>query len=611
MRCDLNYPAVAIALVAASLPYAARAEGELPPPIENPAVDEFGVELKSGRYGGLSIPLVSIGGAAPYALTWTYAPQDGRYLFTQSTFNVDTRQVNFSTGDLPDFYDVKVFRYPGGASKFRRKSGTTVWQPEYATGDTFDGSTFTDKYGVKIIEGPGMKLIYPDGREVWAGSTSGTFDPVAPNMREMRNNFGFWLRGLRAVNMARDYCSPDLNQACSGFTENRTASVTSPGWDAASPPASVSMSLTNSDGEVTQVKFISAWAYDRDPCRVISNGWGGQSWGCSGTGTAYYYPTEIRYPGSTAADVTIIYGRHGQPSINGVDRTTHNDILIDNLYADGVPVTYNSRIYPYSINQYATMGFQVLIDSSINGNRHKSSQAYQAGAIWPTGRLILEGVQDALSRGKRYGYNAKGDVASVTFPEGNGVTYTFDGRFNVISAQVRSKVSGQYLTTTYEYPPSCTTATQAYCNLPTAVIDPSGNRTEYTYNARGQVLTKTEPAPAPGAARPVTRHQYTMRTAMVLNSTGGYVPAGSAVSMLTRTSTCRTVENCQGTSDEVVTQYDYGPTAGPNNLLLRGVAVTAVNSSGQLETQRTCYGYNYFGEKISETQPKAGLTSCP
>ncbi|NCP12216.1 MAG: hypothetical protein GW859_09770, partial [Sphingomonadales bacterium] len=59
-------------------------------------------------------------------------------------------------------------------------------------------------------------------------------------------------------------------------------------------------------------------------------------------------------------------------------------------------------------------------------------------------------------------------------------------------------------------------------------------------------------------------------------------------------------------ADEVVTDYDYGPNSGPNNLWLRGVAVTADGT-----TLRTCYGYDANGRKISETQPNANLGSCP
>ena len=64
--------------------------------------------------------------------------------------------------------------------------------------------------------------------------------------------------------------------------------------------------------------------------------------------------------------------------------------------------------------------------------------------------------------------------------------------------------------------------------------------------------------------------------------------------------------------DEVLTQFDYGTgdaTHG-NNLLLRGQTVTSTDG-GTTTTLRTCYGYDAYGNRISETQPNANLSSCP
>ncbi|MEP2987347.1 MAG: hypothetical protein ABJL11_17725, partial [Parasphingorhabdus sp.] len=61
-----------------------------------------------------------------------------------------------------------------------------------------------------------------------------------------------------------------------------------------------------------------------------------------------------------------------------------------------------------------------------------------------------------------------------------------------------------------------------------------------------------------------------------------------------------------GAADEVITAYDYGPTSGPNNLLLRGT----VADSGGLNL-RTCYKYDQYGRKIAETQPLGTGSTCP
>jgi YD repeat-containing protein len=193
------------------------------------------------------------------------------------------------------------------------------------------------------------------------------------------------------------------------------------------------------------------------------------------------------------------------------------------------------------------------------------------------------------------------------------VSNQYDSRNNIVQSNWAPKPNSNLATfsTTRIYPPSCSSATQATCNLPLSVTDARSNTTEFTYNSRGQVETERGPAPSVGAARPLTTYTYTLRTARIRDASGAVTDAGPPISLLTKTSVCRTVSPCAGTSDEVVTEYDYGPTTGLNTLRLRGLSVTAANASGQFETLRTCYGYNYFGERISETSPNAQLASCP
>ena len=101
------------------------------------------------------------------------------------------------------------------------------------------------------------------------------------------------------------------------------------------------------------------------------------------------------------------------------------------------------------------------------------------------------------------------------------------------------------------------------------------------------------------------------RNAWIKNASGGYVQLATPIWLLSEERTCRTTATvgnacAGGASDEVVTTYDYGPNSGPNNLWLRGVAVTA---DGQ--TLRTCYTYDDYGRKLSETKPLGTGANCP
>jgi hypothetical protein len=196
---------------------------------------------------------------------------------------------------------------------------------------------------------------------------------------------------------------------------------------------------------------------------------------------------------------------------------------------------------------------------------------------------------------------------SYQYPEGNDVSIGRDLRNNPASVAVYGK-NGGTITKTATFDSVC--ANLITCNQPNTETDANGNTTTFIYDSvHGGLLTRT--GPAVNGVTPQTRYEYAQRYAWLKNSSGGYSQGSSPIWVLVRERFCRTTSpsgsGCVGgTSDEVVTDYDYGPNTGPNNLLLRGVAVTA---DGQ--TRRTCYGYDQMGRKISETKPSALLTVCP
>jgi hypothetical protein len=214
--------------------------------------------------------------------------------------------------------------------------------------------------------------------------------------------------------------------------------------------------------------------------------------------------------------------------------------------------------------------------------------------------------------GKEYiPFYAGGVPFSITSPEGDQTNFSYN------SALIQSKVTyvakpGSSLPNIVQgsktFPTSCTNP--VICNLPLTVTDAKGAVTTYTYaSTHGGVLTETRPADGAGMSA-VVRHSYAQKYAYIKNSGGGYSPAATPIWVLTEDRACRTTAtiggSCAGgSSDEVVTTYDYGPASGPNNLLLRGVATTADGV-----TRRTCFGYDWMSNKISETKPRAGLAVC-
>lgn len=213
---------------------------------------------------------------------------------------------------------------------------------------------------------------------------------------------------------------------------------------------------------------------------------------------------------------------------------------------------------------------------------------------------------DELGRESSFAASPTVGYAGFGYTEGNDVGKSLSSRNALAGRYLRGK-NGGTISTSASYDPVCSNLIT--CNRPNTTTDAKGNVTSYTYNpVHGGVLTVT--GPAVNGVAPQTRYEYAQKYARLMTASGGHAPAASPIWMLVREKFCRTtqgsVSGCAGGgADEVVTEYDYGPDSGPNNLLLRGVAVTA---DGQ--TRRTCFSYDQMGRKISETKSRAGLASC-
>lgn len=208
--------------------------------------------------------------------------------------------------------------------------------------------------------------------------------------------------------------------------------------------------------------------------------------------------------------------------------------------------------------------------------------------------------------------NTRNDVSLETTPTGITTTYSYDLNGSTqrgnLWKKVEASTSGSQIVESATYPTSCTNMDS--CNEPTSVTDGNGNTSTFTYDSRGELLTAT--GPAVNGVQPQTRYSYAPYYAWYLSSSGTMSEDANPIWLRVSESYCMTGppapsgSGCAVANDEVLTTYDYGPESGPDNLLLRGKAVT---SQGQ--TLRTCYTHDPQGDKISETSPNANPSSCP
>jgi len=337
--------------------------------------------------------------------------------------------------------------------------------------------------------------------------------------------------------------------------------------------------------------------------------------------TYAYSSTKFWKPGNSTAEVALtLAGRCCVPEGMAPVEVTRQD------FADGDWITYSYAPFPEHPTFNTTRKTATVTDSSGTITATYKERNYQRDRQWYY--FVSDGpisVVDQLGRTTLQDYPVSicsfdicgvDEVKSVTAPEGNSENYLYFRPGAVSERRLKAK-SGTGLADIVEtmtYPPN-TEPNWALRYKPSTHTDANGKTTTYTYDPTTALLTRvTMPAVqvnATGTAiAPVKRFTYAQRYAWIRNSSSGYSQMANPIWLLTEERTCKTTATVSnacagGSADEVVTTYDYGPNSGPNNLLLRGQVVTAGGVS-----LRTCYGYDAYGNRISETKPNANLGSC-
>jgi RHS repeat-associated protein len=218
---------------------------------------------------------------------------------------------------------------------------------------------------------------------------------------------------------------------------------------------------------------------------------------------------------------------------------------------------------------------------------------------------LVTSSTDGLGRTTSYAYGSSvpGQVSQITYPEGNGVRYTYDGRGNITTTD-RFPFPGANqadIITTAGYDPGCTYA--VWCNKPEWTKDANGNETDYSYdNSTGVLLSATKPAGANGV-RPQIRFSYAWQSASYY-SAGSWI-AGPAIYLLTSVSSCNTQQSCTGTADETRVSISYDAS----HYLLPQTVTTSSGENPPSVSATNSTGYDIFGNATSKVDALGNVTS--
>lgn len=559
------------------------AYAQVPPPPKHPALDENGVDVQSGTayypHTELTIGQSGTGGleytryyyGSSYATNFDSSFVVNNYYFGTRTANVLFGRINedFSFFFATEPTGSMVIPEDGaGTGDYSRKDGLHVRFGNQILYNPADDSGHSHGASVaEYAEFPnGVRWTYHHRQFIANGLTYYRPQSITSNAgyqlkfvyasnitpTSSANSYD-WMRVVRvvAINNAHEYCDPSADSCALNLAWRQVQDAYSNNVLTVTEPSGAQARYTS--GNMRQLIKTARSASDN----IIYN-FGSFSGQC--------------YPDGLCA---------GQRYVTSAE--------------------VNGRITTYTYSYSSALDRWIVESNSplSHKNIYRSKVKTGAGSLMPG---VAEHV-NALDHLSSFTYNAAADVLTAAFPEGNRFEYTRDGDGNLQQAIVYPKSSSSLA--------NILVSQTGPDNAPTSKTDARGNLTSYTYKFASPegVLTETGPADASGI-HPVKRYAYLQRYAWIKNSSGGYVRAPTPLWVRTEERTCAQTATvgsacAGGSADEIVTVYDYGPDSGPNNLLVRGKTVTA---SGV--TLRVCYGYDIYGNKISETSPRAGLANC-
>ncbi len=563
-------------------PVSAQVANE-PTPYRN--VDEFGVDVSTGTFNFSMMDVAGGSGSTglSYARTWTRAGWKDNY---SGSLYQDGNWIGVARGGVSD-----TFTKSGGTWVAAKANGATLVQTSVGG---FPVYTYTASDGtVTVYNVVGPQAVAPDDSYPKQYTIMGprgackitTYIKRTPaGNKQCAVPVSITEPGKEKIDLVWNEASTTCDMYNNGPLDRGWQCNV--GYSLATVSDQSGYRLDVSSGKVTLVNTSSeycvpgsctgSWpnATYTEPVSgtqqvVDSNG---GTW--TFTFDASYRMTSIKKPTDSTASITITY-------------YTSNKVA--SVTKDGVTKNYT----------WSTSGGNDVLDTTGgptgNGTVTTTPSQGQPGTI-----------VNAASNTTSYTYDASNRLTRTTLPEGNYVNYTYDSRGNITETrQVAKSGSGlSDIVTTANYDTVCSFAVK--CNQPNYVIDPLGNRTDYTYSTtHGQVTRIQLPSPDADAAgtetgtRPEINYGYTALYAKEKNASGVLVNVATPQYKVTTITTCASAATCAGTANESKVTIEYNT---PN---LQVTKVTTASGNGAISSS-VAYAYDARGNLTSVDGPLAG-----
>ncbi len=572
---------VAVIAPAALIPSQLAAQTTLEAPPIRSAVDEFGVDLATGK---VIIPSasVSVGGADGIAFSRTRVSNGWRHNYIITAIikqGQSTASVNIGGSQM-------TFNLVSGVYRSAQGTGETI-VPNFTTGTHVftarDGTQIifkrsyvqnnTSYYG--LVDAVADTIIRPDGHRTTLHYQNAQYTIIAQTsdwavvtVRMLR---------LKGVSTNRSY-----------FLEFRYAtdtlnSSTVNNWERV-------LKVTAANGGIDDCDLASAL-----PC-PFSVDW--PSLGFVPSTDVAGQPVEIV---SDNLPAQSIYRTDASGRLTGIK----NPVESNSGAGYGTVYNYGANNRVSSVVREGTYTRNYTWTVLANGN-------LQAVATDTLGRTrttianpsfgVLVSDRNALNQTTSYEYDTSGRLTAVQRPEGQRTQYSRDTRGNVTMVTEKAK-SGSGLAdiiSTATFPASCTNPVT--CNKPTATTRAGAESINYTYDPVHGGVTLVQGPPDQNGQRAETQIQYVAQVARMMTPSNVLVDQPTSIVVPSNIRACRTQAQCAGSANEGNTDIAYDANISPN---LNPVTVTARAGDNSLAAS-TNYTYSQLGKVATIDGPLPG-----